>query len=77
MGTRRLRVAAQFAAVGAALAASLAACSSGSSGGGHHANEITVSSRSSQTTAAGELTFGRISESTAPGAPSTTAITSW
>ena len=36
-----------------------------------------VSSRSSQTTAAGELTFGRMSESTAPGAPSTTAITSW
>ena len=44
MGTRRLRVAAQFAAAGAALAASLAACSSGSSGGGQPANEITVSS---------------------------------
>jgi iron uptake system component EfeO len=44
MGTRRLRVAAQSAAVGAALAVSLAACSSGSSGGGQPANEITVSS---------------------------------
>jgi high-affinity iron transporter len=41
MGTRRLRVAAQFAAVGAALAASLTACSSG---GGHPSNVITVSS---------------------------------
>jgi iron uptake system component EfeO len=44
MGTRRLRVTAQSAAVGAALAVSLAACSSGSSGGGQPANEITVSS---------------------------------
>src|SRR3984957_371498 len=44
MGTRRLRVAAQSAAMGAALAVSLAACSSGSSGGGQPANEITVSS---------------------------------
>ncbi len=41
MGTRRLRVAAQFAAVGAALAASLTACSSG---GGQPSNVITVSS---------------------------------
>jgi iron uptake system component EfeO len=43
MGTRRLRVAAQFAAVGAALAASLAACSSGG-GQSQPPNEITVSS---------------------------------
>jgi iron uptake system component EfeO len=41
MGTRRLRVAAQSAAVGAALAASLTACSSG---GGQPSNVITVSS---------------------------------
>jgi iron uptake system EfeUOB component EfeO/EfeM len=41
MGTRRLRAAAQFAAVGAALAASLTACSSG---GGQPSNVITVSS---------------------------------
>ena len=41
MGTRRLRAAAQFAAVGAALAASLTACSSG---GGRPSNVITVSS---------------------------------
>jgi iron uptake system component EfeO len=44
MGTRPLRVAAQFAAAAAALAASLAACSSGSSGAAQPANEITVSS---------------------------------
>ncbi len=44
MGTRRLRVAAQFAAAGAALAASLTACGSGSSGGGQPADEITISS---------------------------------
>jgi iron uptake system EfeUOB component EfeO/EfeM len=43
MGTRRLRVAAQFAAVGAALAASLVACSSGG-GAGQPSNLITVSS---------------------------------
>ena len=43
MGTRPLRVAAQFAAAAAALAASLTACSSGGSGG-QPANEITVSS---------------------------------
>jgi iron uptake system component EfeO len=41
MGTRRLRAAAQFAAVGAALAASLTACSSG---GGQPSDVITVSS---------------------------------
>jgi iron uptake system component EfeO len=41
MGTRRLRAAAQSAAVGAALAASLTACSSG---GGQPSNVITVSS---------------------------------
>ena len=41
MGTRRLRVAAQLAAAGAALAASLAACSSG---GGQPSNVITVDS---------------------------------
>ena len=41
MGTRRLRAAVQFAAVGAALAASLPACSSG---GGQPSNVITVSS---------------------------------
>jgi iron uptake system component EfeO len=41
MGTRRLRTAAQFAAVGAMLAASLTACSSG---GGKPSNVITVSS---------------------------------
>jgi iron uptake system EfeUOB component EfeO/EfeM len=41
MGTRSLRVAAQLAAAGAALAASLAACSSG---GGQPSNVITVSS---------------------------------
>jgi iron uptake system component EfeO len=41
MGTRRLRAAAQSAAVGAALAASLTACSSG---GGRPSNVITVSS---------------------------------
>jgi iron uptake system component EfeO len=41
MGTRRLRSAAQFAAVGAALAASLTACSSG---GGRPSNVIIVSS---------------------------------
>jgi iron uptake system component EfeO len=41
MGTRRLRVAAQSAAAGAALAASLTACSSG---GGQPSNVITVSS---------------------------------
>jgi iron uptake system component EfeO len=41
MGTRRLRVAAQFAAVGAALTASLTACSSG---GGRPSNVISVSS---------------------------------
>ncbi len=41
MGTRRLRVTAQFAAVGAALAASLTACSSG---GGQPSDVITVSS---------------------------------
>ena len=35
------------------------------------------SSTSSQTTAAGELTLGSTSESTAPGADPTTAITSW
>ncbi len=34
------------------------------------------SSTSSQQTAEGEVTFGSTSESTAPGAPSTTAITS-
>jgi iron uptake system component EfeO len=43
MGTRRLRAAAQFAAAGAALAASLTACSSVGSGG-QPANEIVVSS---------------------------------
>ena len=43
MGTRPLRVAAQLAAAGAALAASLTACSSGGSGG-QPANEITISS---------------------------------
>jgi iron uptake system component EfeO len=42
MGTRRLRVAVQFAAAGAVAAASLAACSSG--GAGQPANEIVVSS---------------------------------
>ena len=41
MGTRRLRAAVQFAAVGAALAASLTACASG---GGQPSNVITVSS---------------------------------
>ena len=41
MGTRRLRVAAQLAAAGAALAASLAACGSG---GGQPSNVITVDS---------------------------------
>jgi iron uptake system EfeUOB component EfeO/EfeM len=41
MGTRRLRAAAQLAAVGAALAAGLAACSSG---GGQPSDVITVSS---------------------------------
>ena len=41
MGTRSLRAAVQFAAVGAALAASLPACSSG---GGRPSNVITVSS---------------------------------
>jgi iron uptake system component EfeO len=41
MGTRRLRVAAQIAAVGAALAASLTGCSSG---GGRPSNAISVSS---------------------------------
>ena len=41
MGTRRLRAAVQFAAVGAVLAASLTACSSG---GGRPSNVITVSS---------------------------------
>jgi iron uptake system EfeUOB component EfeO/EfeM len=41
MGTRRLRVAAQLAAAGAALAASIAACSSG---GGQPSNVITVDS---------------------------------
>ena len=41
MGTRRLRVAVQFAAVGATLTASLAACSSG---GAKPSNVITVSS---------------------------------
>jgi iron uptake system component EfeO len=43
MGTRRLRLAAQFAAAGAALAATLTACGSGGSGG-QPANEITISS---------------------------------
>jgi len=41
MGTRPLRVAAQLAVVGAALAASLTACSSG---GARPSNVITVSS---------------------------------
>src|ERR1700677_5305480 len=41
MGTRRLRVAAQLAAIGAALGASLTACSSG---GGKPSNVIAVSS---------------------------------
>jgi iron uptake system component EfeO len=46
MGTRRLRLAAQIAAVGAAVAATLTACGSGGSGGSgsQPANEITISS---------------------------------
>jgi iron uptake system EfeUOB component EfeO/EfeM len=68
MGTRRLRAAAQLAAVGAALAASLAACGSG---GGQPSKVITVSSNqcggSWQLPGPGRHTFEIYNQSTGGG----------